>query len=175
MPPRRELKTSAPSVAFVLYTITFEHPAMSLKLRIQEDMKAAMRAKDSPRLSAIRLLLAAIKQKEVDERIELDDAMVIAVVDKLLKQRKDAASQYEGAGRQDLAAGERFEIQVLGDYMPAGLSAAEVDAAIAAAIAATGASVPADMGKVMAILKPALAGKADMGQVSAAIRTRLAI
>ncbi|MDY0012989.1 MAG: GatB/YqeY domain-containing protein [Rhodocyclaceae bacterium] len=147
---------------------------MSLKLRINEDMKAALRAKDTPRLSAIRLLMAAIKQREVDERIELDDGAVIAVVDKLLKQRKDSASQYDNAGRADLAAGERFEIEVLSAYMPAGLSDAEVDAAITAALAESGAASPADMGKAMAILKPALAGKADMGQVSAKVRARLA-
>jgi uncharacterized protein len=146
---------------------------MSLKFRINEDMKSALRAKDAPRLSAIRLLLAAVKQREVDERIELDDAAVIAVVEKLLKQRKDAATQYEAAGRLDLAAGERFEIGVLSAYMPAGLSAEEIDAAIAQAVANTGATGPADMGKVMTVLKPQLAGRADMAQVSARVRARL--
>lgn len=147
---------------------------MSLKTRINEDMKSALRAKDAPRLSAIRLLMAAIKQREVDERIELDDAAVIAVVDKLLKQRKDSATQYEAAGRLDLAGGERFEIEILSAYLPAGLSAAEIAAAIDQALASTGAASPADMGKVMAILKPQLAGRADMAQVSAQVRARLA-
>ena len=147
---------------------------MSLKVRINEDMKAAMRAKDSARLSALRLLLAAIKQKEIDERIELDDGAVLAVVDKMLKQRRDSAAQYEGAQRFDLASAERFEIDVLSAYKPAGLSADEIAAAIDAAVAATGASGPADMGKLMAVLKPQLAGKADMASVSAAVKSALA-
>lgn len=147
---------------------------MSLKNRINEDMKSAMRAKDAPRLSAIRLLLAAIKQREIDERVELDDTSVATVVEKLLKQRKDAASQYEAAGRQDLATAERFEIEVLTAYMPAGLSAEEIATAVDQAVATTGATSPADMGKVMAILKPLLAGRADMARVSAQVRTRLA-
>lgn len=146
---------------------------MPLKSRINEDMKAALRAKDAPRLSAIRLLMAAIKQREVDERIELDDAAVVGVVEKLLKQRKDAASQYEAAERLDLAAGERFEIEVLSAYMPAGLSAEEIAQAIEQAVGTSGATGPADMGKVMAILKPLLAGRADMAQVSAQVRARL--
>ncbi len=146
---------------------------MSLKVRINEDMKAAMRAKDSARLSALRLLLAAIKQKEVDERIELDDGAVLAVVDKMLKQRRDSAAQYEGAQRFDLASAERFEIDVLSAYKPAGLSADEIAAAIDAAVAATGASGPADMGKLMAVLKPQLAGKADMADVSKLVKSRL--
>lgn len=146
---------------------------MSLKVRINEDMKAAMRAKDSARLSALRLLLAAIKQKEVDERIELDDGAVLAVVDKILKQRRDSAAQYEGAQRFDLASAERFEIDVLSAYKPAGLSADEIAAAIDAAVAATGASGPADMGKLMAVLKPQLAGKADMADVSKLVKSRL--
>ena len=146
---------------------------MSLKVRINEDMKAAMRAKDSARLSALRLLLAAIKQKEVDERIELDDGAVLAVVDKMLKQRRDSAAQYEGAQRFDLASAERFEIDVLSAYKPAGLSADEIAAAIDAAVAATGASGPADMGKLMAVLKPQLAGKADMSDVSKLVKSRL--
>lgn len=147
---------------------------MSLKSRINEDMKSALRAKDAPRLSAIRLLMAAIKQREVDERIELDDPAVVGVVDKLLKQRKDAATQYEAAGRQDLAAGERFEIEVLSAYLPAGLSAEEITTAIEQAVAASGAASPADMGKVITLLKPQLAGRADMAQVSSQVRARLA-
>lgn len=146
---------------------------MSLKVRINEDMKAAMRAKESARLSALRLLLAAIKQKEVDERIELDDGAVLAVVDKMLKQRRDSAAQYEGAQRFDLASAERFEIDVLSAYKPAGLSADEIAAAIDAAVAVTGASGPADMGKLMAVLKPQLAGKADMADVSKLVKSRL--
>ncbi len=146
---------------------------MSLKVRINEDMKAAMRAKDSARLSALRLLLAAIKQKEIDERIELDDGAVLAVVDKMLKQRRDSAAQYEGAQRFDLASAERFEIDVLSAYKPAGLSADEIAAAIDAAVAVTGASGPADMGKLMAVLKPQLAGKADMADVSKLVKSRL--
>lgn len=146
---------------------------MSLKVRINEDMKAAMRAKESARLSALRLLLAAIKQKEIDERIELDDGAVLAVVDKMLKQRRDSAAQYEGAQRFDLASAERFEIDVLSAYKPAGLSADEIAAAIDAAVAVTGASGPADMGKLMAVLKPQLAGKADMADVSKLVKSRL--
>ena len=147
---------------------------MSLKDRITEDMKSAMRAKETVRLSAIRLLLAAIKQREVDERIVLDDAATIAIIDKLLKQRRDSMAQYEAAKREDLASIERQEIEVLTAYMPAGLSDAEIDAAIQAAIAETGAAGPADMGKLMAVLKPRLAGKADMAQVSAKIKAALA-
>lgn len=147
---------------------------MSLKARINEDMKSALRAKDTARLSAIRLLMAAIKQREVDERIELDDGAVTGVVEKLLKQRKDSATQYDAAGRPELAAGERFEIEVLSAYMPAGLSAEEITQAVAQAIADCGAASPADMGKVMAILKPKLAGRADMAQVSAQVRATLA-
>jgi uncharacterized protein YqeY len=147
---------------------------MSLKERITEDMKAAMRARETVRLSAIRLLLAAIKQKEVDERVVVDDAMVVAIIDKLLKQRRDSVTQYEAAKREDLAAIERQEIEVLSAYMPAGLSEAEIDAAIQAAIAETGAAGPADMGKMMSALKPRLAGRVDMAQVSAKIKTALA-
>lgn len=146
---------------------------MSLKVRINDDMKAAMRAKESARLSALRLLLAAIKQKEVDERIELDDTAVLAVVDKMLKQRRDSVAQYEAAQRFDLASAERFEIDVLSAYKPAGLSAEEIAAAVDAAVAATGASGPADMGKLMAVLKPQLAGKADMADVSRLVKSRL--
>ncbi|GAB4059561.1 GatB/YqeY domain-containing protein [Uliginosibacterium sediminicola] len=147
---------------------------MSLKERITEDMKTAMRAKDTARLSAIRLLLAAIKQKEVDERIVLDDDALLAIIEKQLKQRRDSVNQYEAAKREDLASAERFEIEVLSAYMPAGLSEAEIDAAVSAAIAETGASGPADMGKLMALLKPRLAGRADMSVVSAKIKTALA-
>ena len=146
---------------------------MSLKVRINEDMKAAMRAKESARLSALRLLLAAIKQREVDERIELDDAAVLAVVDKMLKQRRDSVAQYEGAQRFDLASAERFEIDVLSAYKPAGLSADQIATAVDEAIKATGASGAADMGKLMAVLKPQLAGKADMAEVSKLVKSRL--
>ena len=150
---------------------------MTLKERINEDMKAAMRAKDSARLSAVRLLLAAIKQKEVDERVTLDDAAVVAVVDKLLKQRRDSIAQYEAASRQDLADKERFEAEVLTAYLPARLSADAITAEIDKAIAETGAEVGksggADMGKLMGVLKPRLAGKADMGEVSRLIKARL--
>lgn len=145
----------------------------SLKDRITEDMKSAMKARESERLAAIRLLLAAIKQREVDERITLDDAGVIAVVDKLIKQRRDSVNQYEQAGREDLASAERAEIDVLTPYLPAQMSADDIAAAIRAAIAQTGASGPADMGKVMGLLKPQLAGKADMGAVSQQIKAAL--
>lgn len=147
---------------------------MNLKERINEDMKAAMRARESERLSAIRMLLAAIKQKEVDERIVVDDAQVIGVVDRLLKQRKDSITQYEAAGRQDLAERERFEAGVLSAYMPQQASEAEVSAEIDAALSATGASAPADMGRVMGVLKARLAGRADLSAVSAQVKARLA-
>jgi len=147
---------------------------MLLKARIAEDMKAAMRAKDAPRLSTVRLLLAALKQREVDERIELTDADVLAIIDKMIKQRRDSIEQFEKGARQDLADKEKFEISVLQGYMPAAMSAAEVDAAVAEAIASTDAKLMADMGKVMAVLKPRLAGRADMGRVSALVKTRLA-
>jgi len=147
---------------------------MSLKLRITDDMKAAMRAKDTARLGTIRLLLAAIKQKEVDERIELDDAAVSSIVEKLIKQRKDSISQFQAAGRDDLVAAEQAELIVLQAYLPEQLSAAEVEAAVVAAIAESGAASARDMGKVMGLLKPRLAGRADMGQVSALIKARLA-
>ncbi len=146
---------------------------MSLKARINEDMKAAMKARETARLAAIRLLMAAMKQKEVDERIELDDAGVVAVIDKMLKQRKDSITQYEAAKRQDLADAEKFEVEVLTAYMPAGLSAAEVEAEVAAAVAEAGAKSPADMGKVMAIVKPRLAGRADMAEVSKLVKAKL--
>ncbi|MGA9162831.1 MAG: GatB/YqeY domain-containing protein [Thiobacillus sp.] len=147
---------------------------MSLKLRVTDDMKSAMRAKDSARLGTIRLLLAAIKQKEVDERIELDDASVSSIVEKLIKQRKDSISQFQAAGRDDLVAAEQAELVVLQAYLPEQLSAAEVEAAVVAAIAESGAASAKDMGKVMGLLKSRLAGRADMGQVSALIKTRLA-
>ncbi|MCX9154563.1 GatB/YqeY domain-containing protein [Niveibacterium sp. 24ML] len=146
---------------------------MSLKLQINEDMKTAMRAKDSARLGALRLLLAAIKQREVDERIELDDAAVMAIVEKQLKQRRDSVAQFDQAGRNDLASAERFEIEVLSAYMPAQMSEAEIDAAVDAAITETGASGPGGMGKLMAALKPKLAGRADMTLVSARVKARL--
>ena len=145
----------------------------SLKDRIQEDMKAAMKARETARLNAIRLLMAAIKQKEVDERITLDDAAVAAVIDKLIKQRRDSINQYEQAGREDLAAAERAEIEVLAPYQPAQLSAEEVDAAVKEAITQTGATGPADMGKVMGILKPQLAGKTDLAAVSQRVKAAL--
>ena len=147
---------------------------MSLKLRITDDMKAAMRAKETARLGTIRLLLAAIKQREVDERIELDDAAVSSIVEKLIKQRKDSISQFQTAGRDDLVAAEQAELVVLQAYLPEQLSTAEIEAAVAAAIAESGAASARDMGKVMGLLKPRLAGRADMGQVSALIKARLA-
>ena len=147
---------------------------MSLKQRLTDDMKAAMKGGDKDTLGVIRLINAAIKQKEVDERVELDDAAVLAVLDKMVKQRKDSVSQYEGAGREDLAAVERAEIAVIERYLPAKLDEAAILAAIDAAIAQTGAAGPADMGKLMGVLKPQLAGQADMGQVSALVKRRLA-
>jgi hypothetical protein len=147
---------------------------MSLKARITDDMKAAMRARETARLGTIRLLLAAIKQKEIDDRVELDDAAVSSIVEKLIKQRKDSISQFQAAGRDDLVAAEQAELVVLLAYLPEQLSAAEVEAAVAAAIAESGAASARDMGKVMGLLKPRLAGRADMGQVSALIKARLA-
>jgi uncharacterized protein YqeY len=147
---------------------------MSLKDQITDDMKAAMRAKDSERLSTIRLLIAEIKRKEVDGRIELNDAQVLAVVEKMIKQRKDSITQFESGGRQDLADKEKSELAVLAAYMPAGLSDEEVAAEVAAAVAASGAAGPQDMGKVMGILKPKLAGRADMTAVSAQVKKALA-
>lgn len=147
---------------------------MSLKQRISDDMKSAMKARESDKLAAIRLLLAAIKQKEVDERVELDDAGVVAVIDKMLKQRRDSISQYEAAQRQDLADKEKFEMDVLMAYMPQQLSAEEIDVLVAKAVADSGAAGMQDMGKVMALLRPQLAGRADMAQVSACIKAKLA-
>jgi len=145
-----------------------------LKARITEDMKAAMRAKDAPRLSAIRLILAAVKQREVDERKELTDADIVAVLDKMGKQRRDSIAQYDAAGRQDLADAERFELNLLQEYMPKALSDAEIEQAVEAALAESGAAGPQDMGKVMSLLKPRLAGRADMTAVSQRVKSRLA-
>jgi uncharacterized protein YqeY len=146
---------------------------MSLKEQITDDMKTAMRAKDSERLATVRLILADIKRKEVDERIELDDAQVTSIVEKMIKQRKDSITQFEAGGRQDLADKEKSELVVLAGYMPAGLSDEEVAAEVTAAVAASGAAGPQDMGKVMAILKPKLAGRADMTAVSAQVKKAL--
>ena len=147
---------------------------MSLKDRITEDMKAAMRAKDGPRLLAIRMLLAAVKQREVDERIVLDDTQLVAIVDKQIKQRKDSIAAFEQAARSDLVDKERAELRVLEAYLPQRLSADEVAAAVARIVASIGATGPGDMGKVMAAVKAELAGKADMGLVSAAVKAALA-
>lgn len=147
---------------------------MSLKARITDDMKSAMKAKEAARLGAIRLLLAAIKQREVDERIELDDAAVIAVIEKMLKQRKDSITQYEAAQRQDLADAEKAEVEVLSAYMPQAMRADEIAAIVAQAVAESGAKAPADMGKVMALVKPQVAGRADMGEVSKLVKASLA-
>ena len=146
---------------------------MTLKAQITEDMKAAMRARDAARLSAIRLLLAAMKQREVDERIELSDADVLAIIEKMLKQRRDSVTQYEAGGRQDLADVEKFEIGVLSGYMPQQLSDAEIAGEVAATITAAGAKAMQDMGKVMAVLKPRLAGRADMAKVSSLVKAKL--
>jgi hypothetical protein len=146
---------------------------MKLKAQITEDMKAAMRAKDTARLSAIRLLLAAAKQREVDERVELTDADILAIIEKMLKQRRDSVTQYVAGGRQDLADVEKFEIDVLSGYMPQQLTESEIAAEVKAAVAASGASAMQDMGKVMALLKPRLAGRADMARVSALVKARL--
>jgi uncharacterized protein YqeY len=144
-----------------------------LKKRIQDDMKTAMKAGDKPRLGTVRLILAAIKQREVDERIELDDTQVLAVLDKMVKQRRDSVSQYAAAGREDLAAVERFEIEVCQSYLPQPLGAAEIAALIETAITATGAAGMKDMSRVMAQLRPQIQGRADMGAVSALIKQRL--
>jgi len=146
---------------------------MSLKQKITEDMKAAMRAKETARLGAIRLLLAAMKQREVDERIELSDTDVVTIIEKMNKQRRDSISQFEAAGRQDLADIEKFEMSVLAAYMPQQLGEDEITRAVVEAIVATGAAGPQDMGKVMGMLKPKLAGRADMGRVSALIKAQL--
>ncbi len=153
---------------------TQAHSTMLLKARITEDMKSAMRARETEKLATIRLLLAAIKQKEVDERVELDDAAVIGVIDKLIKQRKDSIDAFRKAERHDLADKEQAEMQVLQTYLPARMSAQEVAAAVAAIVADLGAKGPGDMGRVMGAVKVQLAGKADMGQVSAAVKAALA-
>jgi hypothetical protein len=147
---------------------------MSLKQRLTDDMKTAMKAGEKERLATIRLINAAIKQKEVDERVEMTDDRVLAVLEKMVKQRKDSIEQYDKAGRDDLAAIERAELAIIGQYLPEKMGEAEIRAAIEAAIAETGASGPADMGKLMGVLKPRLAGQADMGEVSKLIKQRLA-
>jgi uncharacterized protein YqeY len=146
---------------------------MALREKVNEDMKAAMKAREGEKLAALRLLLAAVKQREVDERITLDDAQLVSVVEKMIKQRKDSISQYEKAARQDLADKEKYEISVLEGYLPQQMSQAEVEAAIAEAIASTGAKSAADMGKVMGVLKPRLAGRADVGKVSGLVKSKL--
>ncbi len=146
---------------------------MSLKARITEDMKSAMRAREAQRLSAIRLLLAALKQKEVDERVELSDAQVLVIIEKQIKQRRESILQYEAANRPELAAKERFEAELLQGYLPQQAGEAEIAAEIDKALAQTGASAMADMGKVMAVLRTRLAGRADMGRLSAQVKARL--
>jgi uncharacterized protein YqeY len=149
-------------------------PAMSLKQQLTDDMKTAMKAGEKDRLAVIRLINAAIKQKEVDERVEMTDALVLAVLEKMVKQRKDSITQYEAAAREDLAAVERYEMGVIETYLPAKLDEAAILAEIDKAIAATGAASAADMGKLMGVLKPALAGQADMGLVSKRVKQKLA-
>jgi hypothetical protein len=144
-----------------------------LKIRIADDMKAAMRAREKERLATIRLIMAALKQREVDERIELDDTQVLAVLDKMLKQRRDSIEQYVNAGREELADKERFEVDIIQQYMPAALDEAELDAIIKEAIVATGASSMKDMGQVMAQVKPRVQGRADMGQVSQKVKAAM--
>jgi uncharacterized protein YqeY len=147
---------------------------MALREQLNDDIKNAMRARDSERLNALRLLSAAAKQREVDERITLDDAALIAIVEKEIKKRRESIAQYEKGQRQDLADKEKFEISVIEAYLPKQLSQAEIDSIVAEALASTGAKSPADMGKVMGVLKPKLAGKADMGKVSAMVKAKLA-
>ena len=147
---------------------------MPLREQLNEDIKTAMKAREHDKLAALRLMLSAVKQREVDERITLDDAGVVGVVEKMIKQRKDSISQFERAQRQDLADKEKYEISIIEAYLPQQLGAAEVDAIIAEAIASTGARSAADMGKVMAVVKPKLAGRADMGKVSGLVKARLA-
>ncbi len=145
-----------------------------LKQRIQDDVKVAMKAKDKARLSTLRLITSEIKQREVDTRVELDESQVLAILDKMIKQRRDSAAQYEDAGRPELADQERSEIAIIETYLPAALSAAEIDAMIAEAIQSAGASGMQDMGKVMGLLKPRMQGRADMGQVSGLVKQKLA-
>ena len=147
---------------------------MSLRDQLNEDIKTAMKARETERLNALRLMLAAVKQREVDERIAMDDAGVVSVVEKMIKQRKDSIAQYEKAARTDLADKERYEISVIEAYLPKQMSQQELEAAVAEALAATGAKSAADMGKVMGLLKPKLAGRADMGKVSALVKAKLA-
>jgi len=147
---------------------------MSLKAQLVEDMKAAMKGGEKDKLLVIRLINAAIKQREVDERIQLDDSQVLAALEKMLKQRRDSVAQYEAAGREDLAAVERFEIGIIQTYLPAPMDAAELEAAVNASIAEAGATGPQDMGKVMAVLKPKVAGRADMGALSGLVKQKLA-
>jgi uncharacterized protein YqeY len=147
---------------------------MSIKARLQDDIKSAMRAREADRLTTLRLVTAAIKQKEVDERVELDDAAVLAILEKLVKQRKDSIAQFQAGGRQDLVDKEQAELLVLAAYMPERITDTELAAAVDAAIAQSAAAGPQDMGKVMAILKPQLSGRADMGQVSQLLKSRLA-
>ncbi|HSJ97809.1 MAG TPA: GatB/YqeY domain-containing protein [Myxococcota bacterium] len=147
---------------------------MALRERLNEDIKVAMKAREQERLATLRLMLAAVKQREVDERVTLDDAGVVAVVEKMIKQRRESIAQYEKAARQDLADREKAEIAVLEGYLPQQLSAAEIEAVVAEAVAATGARSAADMGKVMGVVKPRLAGRADMGKVSALVKAKLA-
>ncbi|NJD33837.1 MAG: GatB/YqeY domain-containing protein [Betaproteobacteria bacterium] len=146
---------------------------MSLETRIDDDWKAAMKAGEKARKDALSLLRAAIKQKRVDDKVEITDAVVVAVIEKMLKQRKDSITQYEAARRQDLADAEKFEASVLADYMPQGRSAAEIEAIVASAVAASGAKGPADMGKVIALVKPQVAGRADMGEGSKLVKAKL--
>ena len=146
---------------------------MPLREQLNEDIKTAMKAREQDKLNALRLLLSAVKQREVDERITLDDAGVIATIEKMIKQRKDSISQYEKAQRQDLADKEKYEISILEAYMPKQLAESEVKAIIDAAVASTGAKGAADMGKVMGVVKPQLAGRADMGKVSSLVKTKL--
>lgn len=146
---------------------------MSLKDRIQDDMKTAMRAKDKERLGAIRLILAAIKQREVDERIELNDVQVLGVLEKMIKQRRESLAQYQSAGREDLAARESFEIEVIQSYLPAPLSEADIDTLVANAVAVTGAQSVRDMGKVMALIKDQAQGRADMAKIGARVKAHL--
>jgi len=147
---------------------------VALREQLNEDIKTAMKAREAEKLGAIRLLLAAVKQREVDERITLDDGGVISVVEKMIKQRRDSIAQFEKAARQDLVDKEKFEVAVLEGYLPKQLSQVEIEAVVAAAIASSGAKSPADMGKVMGVVKPQLAGRADMGKVSALVKAKLA-